>query len=64
MLDDELREACREWLAWRSSQAMTQESEEDALVAFVRTRERKARTRALEASMAEALSALQDAIKK
>jgi hypothetical protein len=43
---------------------MTQESEEDALLAFVRTRERKARTRALEASMAEALSALQDAIKK
>jgi hypothetical protein len=64
MLDDELREACREWLAWRSSQAATQQSEEDALVAFVRTRERKARTRALEASLAEALLALQDGIKE
>lgn len=63
-MDDELTEACREWLAWCSSQAMTQQAEEDALVAFVRTRERKARTRALEASLAEALYALQDAIKK
>jgi hypothetical protein len=64
MPDDDLREACREWLAWRSSQATTQQGEEDALVEFVRTRERKATTKALEMASANALRFLHDAIKE
>jgi hypothetical protein len=51
-------------LAWRSSQATTQQGEEDALVEFVRSRERKATTKALEMASANALRFLHDAIKE
>ena len=59
-MDEELREACRDWLTWRRSGATTEQGEEDALVEFVRYRERKARTRLLE----ETSEGLRDAIKK
>ena len=59
-MDEELREACRDWLTWRRSGATTEQDEEDALVEFVRWRERKARAKGLE----EISKTLGDAIKE
>ena len=62
--DDELRQACREWLGWLRSGVTTLKGEEEALVDFVRSRERKATSRALKESSADALRALRDALGK